>query len=90
MGQVHEEALAAMRERGGSWAVYENQALDSSNAGHLQFLKYGPGCTYAEPPPQYPLDTVHGMGWRYRRIGTVDVETGKIVLEGAMLAPEKQ
>lgn len=76
--KIHEEALQQMRERGGSWAVYENRALDSSNAGHLQFLQYGPGRTYLEPPGRYPVDNVHGMGWRYLYVGTVNLGTGEV------------
>ena len=70
------EALQAMRERGGQWAMYENQALDSASRGHLQFLKFGPGCTYEVPPAQYPADTPFGLGWRYRHVGEVNLETG--------------
>ena len=78
MPHAEEEALAQMCERGGSWAAYENQALDSTNAGHLQFLKVGEGCTFKDPPLQYPKDTEHGMGWRYRYIGRVNLETGEV------------
>jgi hypothetical protein len=77
-GRIHREALAAMRSRGGTWAAYENQALDSHNAGHLQFFRFGPGCTYETPPPRYPADTEHGMGWRYVLIGVVNFETNDI------------
>jgi len=43
MKVVHPEPLAAMRKLGGTWAAYVNVALDSSNAGHLQYLAFGPG-----------------------------------------------
>ena len=76
--RAHEDALQQMRTKGGSWAAYQNQALDSANAGHLQFLAVGQDCTYLDPPEQYPADNVHGMGWRYRFIGYVDLETGEI------------
>lgn len=72
------EALEQMKKLGGTWAAYQNVALDSANCGHLQFLKVGDGCTYAEPPLKYPADTSHGMGWRYLFVGTVDLETGAI------------
>lgn len=78
-GEPHPSALKQMRDKGGNWAVYRNQALDSVNVGHLQFLKYGEGCTAATPPRQYPVDNVHGMGWRYLHVGHVDLETGKII-----------
>ena len=63
------------------WAAYQNVALDSSNCGHLQFLAIGPENTYKEPPVQYPVDNEHGMGWRYRFAGWVDLETGEIKKE---------
>lgn len=77
--EIGPKALEQMRERGGTWAVYQNQALDSKLAGHLQFLKYGLLCTYLEPPNSYPADTQCGPGWRYLFIGTVDLESGKVI-----------
>lgn len=81
--EVHPGALNIMRfhaERGSKarWAAYQNMALDSANAGHLQFLSIGPDNTYQEPPEQYPADNEHGMGWRYRFVGWVDLETGQV------------
>lgn len=84
--RADEEALAIMRERAREntrWAAYQNVALDSRNCGHVQFLHVGNGCTFAEPPAQYPLDNEHGMGWRYRFIGYVDLATGLVVKGGA-------
>ena len=78
MQEVHEGALAKMRRSGGRWAVYQNQALDSENAGHLQFLKFGAGCTYGRPPVRYPADTTAGMGWRYLLVGEIDLELGAL------------
>jgi hypothetical protein len=77
--EIDPEALAQMKERGGTWAAYENKALDSVNAGHLQFLKVGPGCTYAVGPEQYPMDNANGMGWRYRFVGMVNLEKGEVM-----------
>jgi len=54
------------------WAVYKNQALDSASAGHQQYLAIGPGNTYQEPPEQMP-DGPHGLGWKYRFIGWVEL-----------------
>jgi hypothetical protein len=85
-----EEALVQMRERttpGSSWAAFQNVALDSANVGHLQFLKVGPGCTYAEPPEKYPADTTHGMGWRYFFVGFVDLTDGTIHSEPLPCSP---
>lgn len=73
------EALYEMAVRGGSWAAYENQALDSANMGHVQFLKVGDGCTFKTPPKTYPSDNANGMGWRYVYVGMVDLKTGEIV-----------
>jgi len=67
-----------MRRMEGRWAAYENIALDSANAGHLQFLKFGAECTYADPPVRYPADTAHGLGWRYSLVGEVNLTTGFI------------
>lgn len=79
---IDESALHTMRQRsrpGTFWAVYENVAMDSANAGHLQFLQVGAGCTFGEPPPKYPMDNAHGMGWRYCYCGNVDLEAGTVL-----------
>jgi len=75
------EALAQMRERAtpsDKWWVYQNHALDSASLGDLQFLQVGPDRTFKEPPKRMP-DTQHSIGWRYVRVGVVDLEAGKIV-----------
>jgi hypothetical protein len=77
-----DEALVKMRKAGGTWAAYRNEAMGSAYLGHFQFLKVGDGCTCVVPPEQYPADTVCGMGWRYRLVGFVDLETGKLVEKG--------
>jgi len=76
------EALEQMRDspynhKDTKWAAYQNLALDSYNCGHLQFLAVGPSNTFKEKPAQYP-DTEHGLGWRYRFVGWVDLETGEV------------
>lgn len=80
-----DEALTEMCDRGGSWACYQNHDLGASNVGHLQFIKYGPDCTFKTPPAKCP-DTQHALGWRYVFVGIVDLETGDIVAdpEGAL------
>ena len=75
---IPRDVLQQMRERGGTWAAYENMALDSAGCGHQQFLMVGPGCTYEEPPVAYPIDNENGMGWRYRYVGMVDLSSGEI------------
>lgn len=79
--RIHADALAQMRARareGTRWAAYENKALDSANAGHLQFLMVGTDCTYSDGPEKYPQDNEHGMGWRYLFAGHVNLETGAV------------
>lgn len=71
------EALQQMRERGGTWATYQNVALDSSSLGDLRFLQVGPNNTYKEAPERYP-DTQFGIGWRYVHVGYVNLSTGEI------------
>lgn len=75
--KVEESSLATMSERGGSWACYENQAFDSAGAGQRQYLKFGPDCTFKEPPAHAP-DTSCGLGWRYVLIGVVDLKAGEV------------
>lgn len=72
------EALAQMRERGGNWAAYVNIAMDSAGLGTLQFLQFGAGCTFAEPPARCP-DTHLGTGWKFQFAGIVDLTSGKII-----------
>ena len=78
MNKPTPQALQAMRDRPGTWAAYQNMALDSADLGHLRFLKYGPDCTLKEPPQHYS-DTSLGIGWRYVYVGTVNLETGEVV-----------
>jgi len=59
------------------WAAYQNLALDSASAGHIQFLAIGPENTFKEPPKHLP-DTTHGLGWKYLFQGWIDLETGEI------------
>ena len=59
------------------WYAYENQAMDSSTRGEMQFLLVGPDRTHKTPPPHMP-DTNMGPGWKWRLIGSVSLETGKV------------
>lgn len=76
--KVHSETLQQLRKAGGRWAAYENQALDSVDAGRIQFLKYGPGCTHAFAPTHAP-DSDLGLGWKYRHVGYVELVSGNIL-----------
>jgi len=71
------EALQQMRERGGTWAVYQNVTLDSAGLGHLKFLKVGVGCTFETAPERLP-DTPSEINWRYWLAGIVNLDTGDI------------
>lgn len=77
MAKAEPEALQQMKERGGKWAAYQNQAMDSAGLGHLKFLNIGPDCTFKEPPKRLP-DTASQINWRYGFIGWVDLETGEV------------
>ena len=74
--RIDPQAFETMRSFGGTWAAYECQAMDSGNLGHLQFLHYGPGCTFLEAPKRMP-DT-KTINWSYVLIGTVNFENGEI------------
>ena len=60
------------------WAAYQNKALDSATSGHVQFIAIGPRNTFKEAPKQAP-DTQHGLGWKYRFVGWVDLHSGKVI-----------
>ncbi len=77
-GKIDPSTLAAIKQRGGAWAAFQNVALDSSELGAVQFLRYGPECTFKAPPEALP-DTRSGVGWRFRHVGFVDLTAGKIV-----------
>lgn len=76
--QPGKEELATMRERGGSWAAYQNHDMGSKWLGMLRFMKYGEGCTFAQAPQRLP-DTRTEINWRYVLVGFVDEVTGLIV-----------
>jgi len=76
--EIAPEPLDQLRARGGTWAVYQNVAMDSAAFGHVQYIKYGPGCTFERPPEKCP-DTSAGLGWKYKHVGFVDLAQGRIV-----------
>jgi len=76
--EIDPDALEQMRARGGSWAAYRNQAMDSRGLGHRQFIKFGPGCTLLTPPERAPDTPTCGVGWKYVLEGVVNLETGAI------------
>jgi hypothetical protein len=77
-GKIDPSTFKAIKHRGGTWAVYQNMALDSASIGATQFLQYGPSCTFKAPPEAMP-DTPAGVGWKFRHVGFVDLASGQIV-----------
>jgi hypothetical protein len=77
---VPDETRAILDERGGEWAIYQNMAPDSPGAGHMQFIRFGEGCTHAKPPP-HMHDGVWGAGWKYVLIGIYRDGIGKCIAE---------
>ncbi len=73
--EVSKPVLDTMRERGGRWYAYSNEAVDSASLGDMLFLQCGPGCTHVLPPVQLP-DGKWGMGWKYRLAGEVNLKAG--------------
>lgn len=71
-------ALATMRERGGTWAAYQNHDLGSRDTGHLKFIQFGPENTFKEPPKPRLPDTATEINWRYYFVGIVNLKAGKI------------
>lgn len=63
------------------WIAYQNQDMCSSMLGHLAFLIVGPTRTFQVPPKHYPDSPSVGFGWRYLPIGTVDLISGKVVVD---------
>ena len=72
------ELLDQLRARGGTWAVYRNEVMDSVDYGRTVALQVGPGCTHETPPKNLP-DGEHGIGWKYLLAGMVDMETGELI-----------
>ena len=69
---ISPDAYLQMKERGGRWAAYQNADITArERAGHLQFLKFGEGCTFYTPPPTYPKPTIT-EGTNYLLVGEVD------------------
>ena len=75
--KVPSESLDQMKYSGGDWYAYQNQVMDSCGLGHIIYLKCGEGCTHKTPPKNAP-DGNYGLGWKYRLIGKVELETGVV------------
>lgn len=70
--RLHATTVRVIKDRGGTWAVYRNTALDSANFGETTCLRYGPGCTFKTAPDTMPDTPQHGPGWKYCRIALID------------------
>lgn len=78
--KIDEQTLEKLKQQSRKrtkWAAYRNEAWDSSTFGHVQFLAVGPDHTHKVAPPHMP-DTQFGLGWKYRLLGWVNLETGLI------------
>lgn len=60
-------------DRGDGVAIYRNQAMDSSNLGHRQFVSYGSAKAQLEmeEPPQRLPDIGSKFNWAYQLEATV-------------------
>lgn len=74
------EKLKQLVSEGDEVAVYQNQAMDSSNLGHVIFLIVGPTRTHKEPPKRAP-DGAYGLGWKYALQGLLDLNTNRLKSE---------
>jgi hypothetical protein len=71
--EIAPETVATIKERGGTWGVYQNLNFDSSKRGHVQFLRYGEGCTFLELPARLP-DTNTAINHAYVLVHRVNAE----------------
>jgi len=68
------ETVRTIKERGGTWAIYQNVALDSADAGKIVCLRFGPECTRKEALDPMPDTPQYGPGWKYKLQATVKAE----------------
>lgn len=87
MTKIDEETLTHMRGRqrpGTRWYAYQNQLLDSSNAGHIICFQVGEGCTHAAAPDKLPsgcTDLGISQAYAYTLLGEVDLLSGEVMEE---------
>ena len=85
-GGIDPEALDAMRSRaraGDTWHAYRNEDMGHRDLGRLTFLVVGPTRTFQVPPEHAPDSADIGLGWRYRHLGTVALDSGTVVADPA-------
>lgn len=83
-GLASKEAITALRIRNENHgkpddkvAVYQNQSLDSDDAGSFLFIVVGSHRTLTEAPPCAP-DGPYGIGWKYLHVGFLNLETNQL------------
>lgn len=59
------------------WYAYQNHDLGHYDIGHLQFLAVGSQNTFKDAPNRMP-DTRTSLGWRYIKVGIVNLESGEV------------
>ena len=73
--------------RGDGVAVYENQALDSAQAGHRKYASFGSPVAMLEgdEPPQRLPDTEDQIHWKYQLIAAVPTKKQRLVARALSL-----
>jgi hypothetical protein len=76
---IPEEIFENLRQRGGSWAVYENHTIGDPSFGSRKFFQFGDGCTYFIAPRQLP-NTESQNNQHYEFVGTIDFSIDRVTL----------
>jgi hypothetical protein len=84
-GDTSENALAKMRYHiqaapKSNFVAFQSMDMSSETLGDVVFIRIGEDSTLKVIPPQAP-DGQWGLGWRYKPVGYINLETGKIVTE---------
>lgn len=87
LSEIEDGPLDAMTERGGSWAAYRNEDLGHPEVGRVVCIAFGPGRTFAEPPPKAPDSPAWGFGWRYALKASMTAEDLKAEAARRKAAP---
>ena len=68
LDEEHHGLVRGWMDRGDGVAVYRNQAMDSANLGHRQFVSYGSAKAQLEmeEPPQRLPDLGSKINWAYQ------------------------
>jgi len=74
--EQHRDTFNRWLSRGDGIAIYENKAMDSHGAGHMQFISFGSSQAQieaVEPPLRMP-DIGAQINWQYQLIGVYQGE----------------